>query len=71
MIIKYIQAMKTETNLSDHYRKNTIEALTRFSKYKDNNNKSLKDISRDDIITFLDSFRKTETADPLHKWIGT
>jgi integrase len=71
VIIKYIQAMKTETNLSDHYRKNTIEALTRFSKYKDNNNKPLKDISRDDIITFLDSFRKTETADPLHKWIGT
>jgi integrase/recombinase XerD len=68
VIIEYIQAMKTETNLSDHYRKDTIDALTRFSKYS---NKSFKDISRNDVIAFLDSFRKTETADPLHRWIGT
>ena len=60
--------MKTETNLSDHYRKDTIDALTRFSKYS---NKSFKDISRNDIIAFLGSFRKTETANPLHRWIGT
>ena len=32
--------MKTETNLPDDYRKNTMRALTRFSKYKDHNNKS-------------------------------
>jgi integrase/recombinase XerD len=71
VIIQYIQAMKTETNLADHYRQNIIEGLTRFSKYKDNNNKSFGEISRDDIIAFLDHFRKTETVDPLHKWIGT
>jgi integrase len=74
VIIEYIQAMKTEINPSDYYRKDTIEALTRFSKYKfkDNNSyKSFKDISRNDIITFLDNFRRTETTDPLHKWIGT
>ena len=61
--------MRTETNLSDHYRKDTIEALTRFCRR--NNTKSFKDISRNDLIIFLDSFRKTETADPLHKWVGT
>jgi hypothetical protein len=61
--------MKTEINPSDHYRKNTIEALTKLSKF--NKNKSFKDISRDDIIAFLDHFRKTEIADPLHRWIGT
>jgi hypothetical protein len=68
VIIGYIQAMKTEINPSDYYRKDTIEALTRFSKY---NYKSFKDISRNDIIAFLDNFRRTETADPLHKWVGT
>ena len=31
VIIEYIQAMKTEINPSDHYRKNTIEALTKLS----------------------------------------
>jgi integrase/recombinase XerD len=26
---------------------------------------------REDILLFLDSFRKSENSDPLHKWIGT
>ena len=68
-IIQYILSMKTEVNLSDHYRRDLIVVLIRFSKY--NNNKSFKDITRNDIVAFLESFRKPETADPLHKWIGT
>ena len=68
-IVDYIAALKIEVNLSDHYRKNIIELLCRFSKC--NNNKSFKDITRTDIITFLDTYRKTDTQDPLHKWIGT
>ncbi|MGI8832642.1 MAG: hypothetical protein ACR2IS_08400 [Nitrososphaeraceae archaeon] len=68
-IIEYIAAMKSEVNLSDHYRKDLIEVLSRFSKY--NENKPFKDLTRSDILRFLDSFRKTETQDPLHKWIGT
>jgi hypothetical protein len=42
-----------ETNLADHYRKDLIEVLCRFSKYNDN--KPFKDITRDNIITFLTS----------------
>lgn len=61
--------MKTEVNLSDHYRSNLINVLSNFSKYC--NNKSFKQITRDDILSFLDSFRKSESSDPLHKWIGT
>jgi integrase/recombinase XerD len=61
--------MKVETNLADHYRKDLIEVLCRFSKYNDN--KPFKDITRDNIITFLETYRRTETQDPLHKWIGT
>jgi hypothetical protein len=62
-IIQYILSMKTEINISDHYRKDLIVVLTRFSKY--NNNKSFKDITRNDIVAFLESFRKPETADPV------
>jgi site-specific recombinase XerD len=69
IIVEYMQAMKVETNLSDEYRKNTIEALTRFS--NKNNNKSFEDITREDIISFLEGFRKSEIADPLHRWIGS
>ena len=68
-IIEYIAAMKTEVNLADHYRKDLIEVLCRFTKH--NNNRPFKDLERIDILSFLDSFRKTETKDPLHKWIGT
>jgi hypothetical protein len=68
-IVNYIAAMKVEINPSDHYRRDLIELLARFSKF--NNDKNFKDITRSDIISFLDTYRKTETADPLHKWIGT
>jgi integrase len=68
-IVNYILAMKTEINLSDNYRKDVIKLLYIFSKY--NRNKQFKAIAREDIISFLDSFRRPEATDPLHKWIGT
>jgi hypothetical protein len=55
-IVKYIDIMKVETNLADHYRKDLIEVLCRFSKYNDN--KPYRDLTRDNIITFLETFRK-------------
>ena len=67
-IVNYISAMKTEINLADSYRKELIKLLCNFSGYT---NKDFKDTTRDDVVHYLDSFRKTETADPLHKWIGT
>ena len=48
--------MKTETNPSDNYRKDNIRILYTFSKY--NKNKSFKTVTRDDIISFLDSYRR-------------
>lgn len=56
IISDYIIAMKTEINPSDNYRSDSIKILHRFSKY--NKNKLLKTITRDDIISFLDSYRR-------------
>lgn len=67
-IISYIAAMKNEINLATHYRRDLIEILTKFSKFK---NKPFKDITRADVIEYLESYRRTDTTDPLHKWIGT
>ena len=61
--------IKIEVNPSDHYRRDLIELLCKFSKYNDD--KPYKLLTRSDIIAFLESFRRTETQDPLHKWIGT
>ena len=69
IIVKYIEVVKTEVNPADSYRRNIILLLCRFSNYHEN--KVFKEISRDDIVKFLDSLRKTETTDPMHQWIGT
>ena len=62
--------MKTELNLSDNYREGVIKLLCKISKYH-KNKKSFKTMTRNDIVSFLESFRKPEASDPLHKWIGT
>jgi CBS domain-containing protein len=69
-IISYIHAIGAETNLSDNYRMDLIRLLSRFSTYF-NNRLSFKEITRDNLLAFLDSFRKPESIDSLHKWIGT
>jgi hypothetical protein len=45
--------MKSEINL---YRRDMIDVLTNLSKY--HNYKGFREMTRDDIISFLDSFRK-------------
>jgi hypothetical protein len=59
-IVDFIAAMKSEANLSDHYRKDLIEMLCRLSKY--NNNMPFRDMTRADILGFLDYFRKPESG---------
>jgi integrase len=68
-IAEYVLAMKTETNLSDNYRASIIQLLSTLSKFHKNKNFSV--LTRDDIVSYLDSLRKLDVSDPLHKWIGT
>jgi hypothetical protein len=68
-IANYIPSMKSEINPADNYRRDNITLLARFSIFQ--HNKAFKEIMRDDVLSFLDSLRKPEAADPLHKWIGT
>jgi hypothetical protein len=69
-IISYIHVMRTEVNLSDNYRRDLILLLSIFSNYFQNK-LSFKEITRNGLLEFLDSFRKPESVDTLHKWIGT
>jgi hypothetical protein len=71
-IAKYVLSMKTEVNLADHYRRDLIMVLSKLSGYisdTSNDTKSFKLMTRQDIIAFLDGFRKSDPLDPLHKWI--
>jgi integrase/recombinase XerD len=68
-ICNYILAMKTEINPSRQYRQTTIQILCYISKF--HNQKPFAEITRDDIVLYLDSLRKTEVIDPHHHFIGT
>src|SRR5438093_1719086 len=68
-IAEYILTMRTETNLSDTYRKLTIQTLSILSRFI--RNKSFMRLTREEVLTYLDSLRKSDAIDPFHKWIGT
>ena len=69
ILINYIMAMQTEVSPTEEYRVNTILKLKHFAEVTEP--KTFRDITRQDIIDFLDSYRRSETVDPLHRWMGT
>jgi hypothetical protein len=52
-ICNYIMSMKTEINISDNYRRTNIILLAKLSKYF-GNKKSFNQITREDLLSFLD-----------------
>jgi integrase/recombinase XerD len=69
-IVNYMLVMQTETSPMQTYRIDTILKLKYFAEFH-NGSKIFMNITRQDIIDFLDSLRKPESIDPLHKWVGT
>jgi integrase len=59
----------SEANPSKEHRIITIYKLKLLAEYY--HSKSFEELTEQDIIEFLDRFRKPENVDPLHKWIGT
>ncbi|MDQ6668718.1 MAG: hypothetical protein M3Y53_10925 [Thermoproteota archaeon] len=68
-IANYVLAQKTEVNLADTYRVNILTTLITLSLSL--KNKQFKNMIKDDIISYLDTNRKSEDLDPLHRWIGS
>ena len=62
-------AMKREINARLSYKRNTIQFLAELSKAAGIEKKFI-DMTRDDVLCYLDKYRKAENEDPLHKWIG-
>jgi len=59
-------SLRSEVNPSDAHRKNTIISLYKFAIFKNTKTKSFREITREDVLSFLDSFLKAEAVDPLH-----
>jgi hypothetical protein len=69
VIVDYLFAMKTEKNLSLHYTRTIIKLFFQLARFT--NFKAWKTITREDILAFLDSYRRPDASDPMHKWVGT
>src|SRR5919197_2538327 len=69
-VCNYIIAFKHEVNPRPSYIKYTIQFLSELSKAV-GIQKRFEDYTKDDVMLYLDSCRKSEIEDPLHKWIGT
>ena len=67
-IRRYILAMETEVNPSKGYETNTIACLRSLAK---DTKKAFENMTKEDIVLFLNSFKKPEPLDPLHQSIGT
>jgi len=64
----YVEARKTESNISKNFQKLSVNTLNYLSRHR---KKNFKNMTREDIISFLNCLRKGEAEDPHHKWIGT
>jgi integrase len=70
IIIDYIQAYTFETNPKNESKQVAILTLKQLSEFH-KNVKSFRDMTREDILAFLNRLRKSDEEDPLHHWIGT
>jgi integrase/recombinase XerD len=70
-ICDYIIDMKREINPRLNTIKTTIQFLYEFCRRVGVDKKRLEDMTRDDILLFLDQCRKPENDDPMHKWINS
>ncbi len=68
-ISEYVLSLRREINPAQNYTQMQIQALVELSEYS--KQKPLEQLTKEDVLSFLDKFRKTEDRDPLHKWIGT
>lgn len=66
IICDYISSLESEINPSKHYTNDIIILLCTFSTFF-KHTKPFKEMTREDVLSFLDSFRKTEGVDPMHK----
>ena len=69
-VCNYIIAFKHEVNPRPLYIKSNIQFLSELSKAV-GIEKRFEDYTKDDVLLYLDSCRKSEAEDPMHKWIGS
>ncbi|MDN5845606.1 MAG: phage integrase N-terminal SAM-like domain-containing protein [Candidatus Nitrosocosmicus sp.] len=70
IICDYIIAEQNEINIKESTKETKIKKISHLSKYF-HHQKTFHDMTKDDILDYLNSLRKSSTVDPNHKSIGT
>jgi hypothetical protein len=65
-ISEYVLLLRREVNPSQNYTKIKIQALVELSKYL--KQKPFKQLTTENVLSFLDKFRKTEDKDQYMNW---
>ena len=69
IIVEYILTEQTEINIKDSTKESKIKTLVWLSNF--HNNKSFIELTKQDILEYLNNSRKTTVEDPSNRWIGT
>jgi integrase len=69
IICEYIIAEQNEINIKELTKEGKIKTLIDIAKFLDF--KDFDEITKEDIFSYLNRFRKSEEIDPNHRWIGT
>jgi hypothetical protein len=70
IICNYIVAEQNEINIKESTKETKIKRIIHLSKFFDNK-KSFYDMTKEDILDYLNNLRKPSSIDPTHKSIGT
>lgn len=68
-VCNYITAEQNEINIKESTKEGKIKVLVdllKFLRYK-----PVNEVSKEDVLAYLNRFRKPEDIDPKHSWIGT
>jgi len=70
IICDFIVAEQNEINIKDSTKETKIKRLVHLSRYF-NNKKTFYEMTKEDLLDYLNSIRKPSSLDPTHKSIGT
>ena len=68
IICEYILTEQTEFNIKESTKEGKIKVLVWLSNF---HGKNFIDITKQDILKYLNNLRKSSEEDPSHKWIGS
>lgn len=68
-ICNYIIAEQNEINIKDSTKEGKIKVLVWLSNF--HRNKKFEDMTKEDVLGFLNDLRKPSDKDPTHKWVGS